>query len=375
MLENEVGSREYTVEELVAEVDRLRNENATLQAELAQQRQVASRRPLFKRSTLVWGLILLACSAAILAPMAFWARSTFLDTDNFVSIVAPLMAEETVAKALSSEVAGRFFVQLEIQKRVKEALQEALPDKLDFLAGPVANSLRALTQTVTYEVITSHEFQAAWDRILRLAHSAAVTIIRGDRLLPISRNGEVVLEAADLMWNVRSRLVGAGLRFLEKAPISSDVSRVVLFTSSQLRLIRARLQILETLNWLLPLLAVVFFGAAILISEDRRGTLMWSCIALAVAMVVSLKLLNLVEGELLREVQNPANVSAVRVISEKMTANLVRMNVSLLILGIVGASAFALAGPYPWASRTLDKAGRFLEVHVARPTRRLNQRQ
>jgi uncharacterized membrane protein len=375
MLENEVGSREYTVEELVAEVDRLRNENATLQAELAQQRQVASRRPLFKRSTLVWGLILLACSAAILAPMAFWARSTFLDTDNFVSIVAPLMAEETVAKALSSEVAGRFFVQLEIQKRVKEALQEALPDKLDFLAGPVANSLRALTQTVTYEVITSHEFQAAWDRILRLAHSAAVTIIRGDRLLPISRNGEVVLEAADLMWNVRSRLVGAGLRFLEKAPISSDVSRVVLFTSSQLRLIRARLQILETLNWLLPLLAVVFFGAAILISEDRRGTLMWSCIALAVAMVVSLKLLNLVEGELLREVQNPANVSAVRVISEKMTANLVRMNVRLLILGIVGAVAFALAGPYPWASRTLDKAGRFLEVHVARPTRRLNQRQ
>jgi hypothetical protein len=323
----------------------------------------------------VWVLILLACSAAILAPIAFWARSTFLDTDNFVSIVAPLMADETVAKALSSEVAGRFFVQLEIQKRVKEALQEALPDKLDFLAGPVANSLRALTQTVTYEVITSHEFQAAWDRILRLAHSAAVTIIRGDRLLPISRNGEVVLEAADLMWNVRSRLVGAGLRFLEKAPISSDVSRVVLFTSSQLRLIRARLQILETLNWLLPLLAVVFFGAAILISEDRRGTLMWSCIALAVAMVVSLKLLNLVEGELLREVQNPANVSAVRVISEKMTANLVRMNVSLLILGIVGASAFALAGPYPWASRTLDKAGRFLEVHVARPTRRLNQRQ
>jgi uncharacterized membrane protein len=375
MLENEVGSREYTVEELVAEVDRLQNENATLQAELAQQRQVASRRPLFKRSTLVWVLILLACSAAILAPIAFWARSTFLDTDNFVSIVAPLMADETVAKALSSEVAGRFFVQLEIQKRVKEALQEALPDKLDFLAGPVANSLRALTQTVTYEVITSHEFQAAWDRILRLAHSAAVTIIRGDRLLPISRNGEVVLEAADLMWNVRSRLVGAGLRFLEKAPISSDVSRVVLFTSSQLRLIRARLQILETLNWLLPLLAVVFFGAAILISEDRRGTLMWSCIALAVAMVVSLKLLNLVEGELLREVQNPANVSAVRVISEKMTANLVRMNVSLLILGIVGASAFALAGPYPWASRTLDKAGRFLEVHVARPTRRLNQRQ
>src|SRR5262245_48825359 len=262
------------MEELVAEVERLRRENAVLQAELAQQKQPPTGRPLFKRNTLVWVFIVLACAAAILAPIAFWARSTFLDTDNFVSIVAPLTADETVAKALSNEVAGRFFVQLEIQKRVKEALQEALPDKLDFLAGPIANSLRALTQTVAYEVITSPEFQAAWDKILRLAHSSAVSIIRGDRLLPISRNGEVVLEAADLMWNVRGRLVGAGLRFLEKAPISSDATRMVLLTSSQLRLIRARLEILETLNWLLPLLGIVFFVAAVLISDDRRKTLM-----------------------------------------------------------------------------------------------------
>jgi hypothetical protein len=102
---------------------------------------------------------------------------------------------------------------------------------------------------------------------------------------------------------------------------------------------------------------------------------MWLCVALAVAMLVSLRLLSLVEGELLREVNNPANVGAVRVIFEKVTADLVRMNVSLLILGIVGAVAFALAGPYPWAAQFRHKAGRFLAEHLTRPHRRLPQRQ
>jgi hypothetical protein len=375
MLEKDLGSREYSVEELVAEVERLRNENALLHSELDQQKQTPSRRPLFKRSTWVWVFILLACSASILAPIAFWTRSTFLDTDNFVDIVVPLTADETVARALSNEVAGRFFVQLEIQNRVKEALKEALPEKLDFMAGPIAKGLQEFTQSITYEVITSPQSQEAFNRILRLAHSAAVAIIRGDRLLPVATRGEVVLEAADLMFNVRGRLVGAGLRFLEKAPISSDMGKVVLFTSSQLRLIRARLQVLETLNWLLPLLAISFFAVALIISEDRRQTLMWSSIALAVAMVLSLILLNRVEGELLRDVKNQANVGAVKVILEKVTANLVRMNVGLLILGIVGAVGFALARPHSWASRFLHRTEQFLELHVTRPIHRLNQRQ
>jgi uncharacterized membrane protein len=369
MLENEVGSRQYSTEELVAEVERLRNENAVLQAALAQHKRTPRRGPLFKRSRLVWAFILLGCSAAVFAPIAFWAKATFLDTNNFVNIVAPLAADETVARALSNEVAGRFFVQLEIQKRVKEALQQALPDKLDFMAGPIANSLQTFTQKITYEVITSPEFQAAWNNILRLAHSAAVAIIQGDRLLPISGGGEVVLEAADLMLNVRGRLVAAGLRFLEKAPISPDVGRVVLSTSSQLRLIRARLHALETLNWLLPLLAIVFVAGAVVISEDRRETLMWLSIALAAAMVLSLMLLNLVEAELLREVRNPANVGAVRVIFEKVTADLVWRNTGLLILGLVGAVMFALAGPYPWAARARHQAGHFLARHLTRPTR------
>jgi hypothetical protein len=95
----------------------------------------------------------------------------------------------------------------------------------------------------------------------------------------------------------------------------------VLFTSSQLGTLKTSLAILDTLNWLLPLLALVAFTAAILVHKDRRRILMWICIAIAAAMVISMMLLNIAERELLEDVKNPNNIGAVRVIWDRMTDN------------------------------------------------------
>ena len=364
MADNESGLRKHDMEELLAEIERLRAEKAILQTELYKQKQKLSRKHFPMRSTLALLLIVLGGAAAVLAPIGIWARRSFLDTNNFANIMAPLVANETVARSLSNEVASRLFVQLEMQKRVRDALQEAVPDKLGFMAGPITNSLQTLTQKITYEIITSSRFQVGWDRILRLAHSKVVSIIRGDRLLTMRGGGEVVLDTGELMGNVRSRLVGSGLRFLEKVPISFHGSEVVLFTSSQLGKVKASLEILDILNWLLPLLVLVFFVAAVLIAEDRRRALMWLSVVLSVAMVFSLMLLNLAEKELLGEVKNPNNIGAVRVIWDRMTADLAHADTVLLILGIIGALAFAIAGPYGWASRTRHKVEQFLPIQL-----------
>ena len=354
------------MEELLAEVERLQGERAILQAELNKYRQEPGRRRFAARRTLTWVLVLLACAAAVLAPIAVWARWSFLDTDNFADVVAPLVAEEAVARSVSDEVAARLFVRLEMQKRVSEALEEALPDKLDFMAGPIASSLQIFTQRITYEIITSPQFQAAWDKILRLSHATAVGIIRGDRSLAVNRRGEVVLDLGELMRNVRGRLVAAGLGFLENVPLSFDAGEMVLFRSSQLRKLKAGMELLDTLNWLLPFLVLACFAAALLISEDRRRTCMWLFIAVAAAMLLSLTLVKLAEGELLGEVRNPAHVGAARVIWDNLTAGLVRANLAVLALGIAGALACAVAGPYAWAGRARRKVEELLQTQLKR---------
>jgi hypothetical protein len=311
-------------------------------------------------------LVILAGAAAVLAPIAVWARRSLLDTDHFTGLVAPMISDETVARSLSGEVADRLFVQLEVQKRVREALKEALPDKLDFLAGPIAGGLQMLTQRITYEVITSPQFQAAWEKTLRLAHSTVIEIIRGDRALAVNRQGEVVLDAGELMRDVRGRLLGSGLGFLERATLASRAGEIVLFRSSQLKRLKTGMQLLDALNWMFPLLFLACSAAAVLISEDRRKTCMGLFIALAAAMLLSVALVNLAEGELLAGVKNPSHVAAARVVWDRLTAGLVRANLILLVLGMGGALACAVAGPYAWAGRTRRKVEEFLLARLHR---------
>jgi hypothetical protein len=79
--------------------------------------------------------------------------------------------------------------------------------------------------------------------------------------------------------------------------------------------------------------------------------------ALAIAMALSLMVLDLAKGELLGQVKNPANLDAATFIWNGVTTNLIKADVGLLVLGIVGALGFAIAGPYTWAVWLRDKTG------------------
>ena len=355
-MNGETPDAEETGEQLKAEVERLRIEKAKLQAEL-EARKASRRRNFPWRGTVAWILIVLACLMAILAPIAVWTRASFLETEKFVSTVGPLISDETVAKALSDEVSARLFTALQIQERLQDLFNEFLPEQLDFIAVPIAGGLQSLTQKITFEVITSSQFQAVWNKILEVAHSNAVGIIRGEKTVSIEGGGEVVLDVTELADNVRDRLVEAGLTFLEKVPIPEDGKNIVLFESDQIGMAKTGVRILDALNWLLPLLALLFFAAAVVVSENRRRYLMIASAALAVAMALSLTVLNLAKGELLGLVQNPANLDAATIIWDQVAANLIKANVGLLTLGIVGALGFAIAGPYAWAVWLRDKTG------------------
>jgi len=339
-----------------AEVERLKAEKAALVAELAKQKAKNSK-PFPWRGTIAWILIVLACLMAILSPIAVWAKTAFLDTDNFVETVGPLVTDETVAQPLSTEIANRLFIGLDIENRIDEALQEVLPDKLTFIAGPISNGLQTLTQKITYEVLTSSQFQAVLDKVLEVTHSTAVGIIEGDRSISVSSGGEVSLDVGELVTNVKARLVDAGLTFLERVPIPEIDKTIVLFNSSQLGMAKQGVDLLNTLGWFLPPFALILFAAAVLISKDRRRYLMIASAALALAMALSLMVLDLAKGELLGQVKNPANLDAVTFIWNSITTNLIKANVGLLCLGIVGAAGFAIAGPYKWALWLRDKTG------------------
>jgi len=75
------------------ELERLRAQNAELEKRIA--------RRVRWRSSFSGLLLVLGCGFAVLALVAIWLRVTLLDTDRYVSTVAPIAAEPAVQDAVA----------------------------------------------------------------------------------------------------------------------------------------------------------------------------------------------------------------------------------------------------------------------------------
>lgn len=340
------GTTEENEERLKAEVDRLKVENASLQAEL-QGKQIEGRKPFPWRDFLAWVLVVLAFITAVAAPLASWSHDYMLDTDRFIDTIAPLVREDAVAQAVSERAAEALIEGLEVE----ELLEGVLPEAISFIAAPIGNSIQSLAQRSAKAILQSDQFYWVWERILRLAHSSAVDAIRGGGALEVTRQGDIVLDLGELLQNLKKRLVDSGLGFLDRVPVPRRAGMIVLFTAEELGMARGGFHLLDTLNWVLSFLAVLFFAAAVAISTDRRKFLMASGIAVAVAMAVSLISLRFTRNQLLGKVELEANLMAAQVVWSALFRGLVQVQWGLLCLGVVVAAGTAVAGPYGWANR------------------------
>ena len=120
MTNNDPELRQDSVEHLLEEVERLKAEKVILQADLEKHKQQLSRRQSPSRSTMTWILILLACSTAILAPIAVWARRSFLDTNLVCANVVGLILG--VIGTLAFAVAGPYPWAIRTRQQVGQIL-------------------------------------------------------------------------------------------------------------------------------------------------------------------------------------------------------------------------------------------------------------
>ncbi|MBN2027271.1 MAG: hypothetical protein JW854_10990 [Actinobacteria bacterium] len=339
---NGEGPEAKTEEQLKAELTRLRAEKAALQAELQGKK---FKEPFPWRNLVAWILVVLAFIMAIAATPASWGHDYLMDTDRFVATVAPLVRDDAVAQALSERAASRLVEALDVQDR----LDRVLPDEITFIAGPITSGVETLAQRTAKAILQSDQFYWVWEKMLRFAHSTAVATVRGEGALELTGEGDIVLDIGDLLVELKARLVDAGLTFLEKVPVPVDAGTVVLFTADELGLVQGLVHLLDTLNWVLPALAVLFLVAAVLISTDRRRFLMVSGITLALGMAISLIGLNYTRNYLLDQIKVPTNLTAAQVIWAGVVDNLVQIQAGILALGVVVSVGAAVAGPYKWA--------------------------
>lgn len=329
------------------ELQQLRDENTALRAQLGRPSE-AQRRSRGFRSVTSWILVVLAAFTVVAGVHAVWLQTTIADEDRFVATFAPLPKDPAVSAALSERLAD----ELMVAGGVATAVDENLPEELDFLAVPITEGFRMVTAEVADGVIQSDEFYGIWRFVLRASHNAASLVL--------STNGKIAIDLNNAADEVVAALEGQGIDILSGQDI--ELPEIVLFQNEQLQAAAEALRIIETLGWALPFLALALIALALWVSPNRRRTAAALGFGTAIATLASLAVVRVYQSSTVSNIDNETQRAAAEAVWDT-TLRFYRQSMwaVLVLASIAGISAW-IAGPSSraararaWWHRTLDR--------------------
>jgi hypothetical protein len=289
--------------------------------------------------------VVLIVVASLLLPFAgltVWVRNMMLSTDRFVHTVSPLKDDPAVQEAVATRVSVALVDKLDVERRAKAAL----PARAQFLAAPIANGAEQLVHNATLRLLGTEQFQKLWDAANRRGHDQLVAALTGrDTKHLVNENGKVVLQLGPVAVKVAQQLekIGFGL------PSDVDVTRLnvrfVLIDSADLGSIQDYTKVLDKLAWILPILALLLYGLAIVIAPRKRVAVVRVGIGITIAMLVAVIGYGLIRTLYLDSLPGPGKHEAGAVIYDTMTRYVQRGFRVLLVVGLVVWLIAWLAGP------------------------------
>jgi Short C-terminal domain len=192
---------------------------------------------------------------------AIWANRQALDTDNWVDTSSALLEDDDIRTALGLFIIDRLYQ----SDAVEERLTEVLPPRLVRLAKPAAAGLKEVAQRNAGRVLGTSAALQSWEAANRTAHQTLLRIVESDE------SGDVSLQLGSLFEQMATA-TGLPAEAVEKLPPS--VSELQIASGDNLQSARDALDLFKTLLWVLLVLAVGTFAAAIALSRDRRATIL-----------------------------------------------------------------------------------------------------
>jgi hypothetical protein len=315
---------------------------ASTESEIAREPHTAGG---VARSTLTVVLIVLSVVSLTLAPMTIWARNLVLDTDGYVSTVAPLAASPAIQNEVIKAVVKQVDDHLDLKTYVDQVLPPAAVKRLQPILRTAALNL---VNTITTKLVQSPRFQQLWTSINRVAHEQIVSLLlTGGTVRGIIKveNDNIVLDLSQVVSLVKQRLVSAGVGIAARVPTfgaTITIAHLAGFTRIQ-RVVQALNAIANFLPWIGLALAAAALIAA------RRRIRAGIALALGLAGGMCVLALALLVGEQLFTAplvargltQEAATVLFDTVVRNLKTALRVILVVALLIAAALWAARFA----------------------------------
>ncbi len=322
------------------------------------------------RATLRWiaavVLIVLAAHLTIVAVVARYTRGQVLDTDKYVATVSPVGQDPAVQRAISARVSDAILDEIDVRSVARQAMDKltelGAPPIVQGLAIPIANQVESFVREEVDKLVRSEEFEELWDEANRRAHSRVVAVLtgRGQGAVEIEQ-GQVTLDLATVIANVKERLVNRGFGLADNIP---EVHRTfVLVDSRQLLRAQRTVRLLDRVATVMPFVVIGLLVAAVFVAPNRRRGVLIAALGVAGGMVL-LALALALAREWFLDNARPENMTpqeAVGVIATVLAPLRLAMR-AVLTLSLVIALAAFLTGPSGAARWVRSSVGRLRDL-------------
>jgi hypothetical protein len=354
------------LEAVRAEVGRLKEEVEKLEAKPQKRARL--------RKVFAVVFIVIAVLAFSAATPGLWARRTVYNTDRYLAVVGPLASDPAIQEALARQLTQAVFTATDVQAKVQAAIAERAP-KLAFAAGPLTSSLQGFVQDQVQQVIASERFQQFWVSANTILQKQVVAVLDGNSDVLTVQGNQVVFNYLPLLNDALQQLSGTLSAILNRQitlpTITADTvpseavaslqtalgvtlpptfGSVTLFQSDELTSVQDAVSIFNKTMILAIVLFILGVALALVLSTNRRRTLLQLVTALIVVAVLERRFA-IAQASNVVSMAKPENQAAVQAIIGAFLSSLLLATKRILWVLFLVLVVAVVTAPYPWAVR------------------------
>ncbi|MFL5906107.1 MAG: hypothetical protein ACJ75Z_00740 [Solirubrobacterales bacterium] len=226
-----------------------------MEASAGPQTSRAEPPPQRRRRKSVYALLAVASLITFLAVFAIWANRQLLETDTWTNTSSKLLEDKEIRTQVSYFIVDSLYANVDVQAE----LQQALPPRLQPLAGPAAAGLRELTLKLTDQALQRPRVQHLWEQANRALHGTLIDVVEhgGDE--------DVNLDIGTIVGQLGQQL---GVDVSGRIP--PGAAQIEVLPNDKLSAVQKAVKILRGLAIVLTLVGLALFGLAIYLAEGWR---------------------------------------------------------------------------------------------------------
>jgi hypothetical protein len=211
--------------------------------------------PKKQRRGAVYALLAVASLLTFLSVFAIWANRQALENDTWTDTSTELLEDPDIRQAVADFMVEQLFANIDVEAE----LAQALPPRLQPLAGPAAGGLRQLADQLANEALQRPRVQQLWEDANRRAHQTFIDVVRHDA------DEDVNLDLGSIVGDLGQQL---GVDVSARLPAGSGQIEIV--SQDELSGAQTAVKALRAAAVFLLLLALVLYALAIYLAQGWR---------------------------------------------------------------------------------------------------------